>query len=673
MQNAPQNIWMMRCPVPETPAPETTGETVYPVPAAYAANSLLDEETYFELYSRSIDDSEGFWREQGRRLDWIRPYTRVKDVSFAKEDLHIRWYADGTLNVSANCLDRHLEARGDSPAILWVGDEPGVSREISYRQLHADVCRFANGLKSLGIQKGDVVTIYLPMIPEAAVAMLACARIGAIHSVVFAGFSPEALAGRMDDGKSRIVITANAGRRGGRSVVLKENVDRAVALCKETSVERVVVVNYTDDEVAWDADRDCDYGELIARQGEECPAAEMNAEDPLFILYTSGSTGKPKGVLHTSGGYLTYTSLTHQYVFDYRPGERYWCAADIGWVTGHSYILYGPLANGATTVMYEGVPNYPDVTRMARIIDEHRINILYTAPTAIRALMAEGDKPVAGASLDSLRLLGTVGEPINPEAWKWYYNSFGRGRCPIVDTWWQTETGGAMLTPLPGATALKPGSATRPFFGVRPALVDNDGNLLDGAAEGNLVILDSWPGQMRTVFGDHQRFVETYFSTFEGMYFSGDGARRDADGYYWITGRVDDVLNVSGHRMGTAELESALVAHEAVAEAAVVGCPHDLKGQGIYAYVTLNSDRQPSEEMRIELRNWLRSEIGPIATPDVIQWAPGLPKTRSGKIMRRILRKIAADECDQLGDISTLADPSVVRQLIDGRAALATA
>ncbi|AMX01916.1 acetate--CoA ligase [Microbulbifer thermotolerans] len=646
-------------------------ESVYPVPASYAEKSLLNEEAYFELYNRSIEDNEAFWREQGQRLDWMKPYTQVKDVSFAKEDLHIRWYADGTLNVSANCLDRHLAERGDETAILWVGDEPGVSKEISYRQLHRDVCRFANGLKSLGVQKGDVVTIYLPMIPEAAVAMLACARIGAIHSVVFAGFSPESLAGRMDDGKSRVVITANAGKRGGRTVPLKENVDKAVELCSETAVEKVVVINYTGDQTIWHDGRDCDYAELVDKQSEDCPAEEMQAEDPLFILYTSGSTGKPKGVLHSSGGYLTYTSLTHEYVFDYRKGERYWCAADIGWVTGHSYIIYGPLANGATTVMYEGVPNYPDVTRVAQIIDEHQINILYIAPTAIRALMAAGDKPTSGASLESLRLLGTVGEPINPEAWRWYYNSFGRGRCPIVDTWWQTETGGAMLTPLPGATPLKPGSATRPFFGIRPALVDNEGKILDGATEGNLVILDSWPGQMRTVFGDHQRFIDTYFSTFEGMYFSGDGARRDEDGYYWITGRVDDVLNVSGHRMGTAELESALVAHEAVAEAAVVGYPHDIKGQGIYVYVTLNCDREPSEEMRQQLRNWLRSEIGPIATPDVIQWAPGLPKTRSGKIMRRILRKIAADECDQLGDISTLADPSVVQQLIDGRESLA--
>ncbi|WP_246068420.1 acetate--CoA ligase [Microbulbifer harenosus] len=641
----------------------------YLVPATYAANSLLDEDGYFTQYNRSIQDPDGFWREQARRIDWIEPFTQVQDVSFSRDDLHIRWFADGKLNVAANCLDRHLEKHGDDTAILWVGDEPGTHREISYRELHRDVCRLANGLKSLGVKKGEVVTIYMPMVPEAAVAMLACARIGAVHSVVFAGFSPEALAGRMDDGQSRILITANAGRRGGRSVPLKQNVDRAVALCRETSIEHVVVFNYTDDASDWNPAVDRDYAALIAAQSDDCPAEVMGAEDPLFILYTSGSTGKPKGVLHTSGGYLTYASLTHEYVFDYRRGERYWCAADIGWITGHSYILYGPLANGATTVMYEGVPHYPDVTRVAQIIDDHQINILYIAPTAIRALMAEGNKPVAGASLDSLRLLGTVGEPINPEAWKWYHRTFGRNRCPIVDTWWQTETGGAMLTPLPGATPLKPGSATRPFFGVQPALVDNEGHILDGATEGNLVLLGSWPGQMRTVFGDHQRFADTYFSTFENMYFTGDGARRDEDGYYWITGRVDDVLNVSGHRMGTAELESALVAHEAVAEAAVVGYPHDIKGQGIYIYVTLNSGIEPSEEMRKTLRDWLRSEIGPIATPDVIQWAPGLPKTRSGKIMRRILRKVAADECDQLGDTSTLADPGVVEHLVANRAA----
>ncbi|GMG88739.1 acetate--CoA ligase [Biformimicrobium ophioploci] len=644
--------------------------SVYPVPDTYLENTLLDEEGYLELYNRSIHDNEAFWREQGQRLDWIKPYTQVKDVSYNKEDLHIRWYADGTLNVSANCLDRHLAERGDDTAILWVGDEPGQSREISYRELHAEVSLFANGLKSLGVKRGDVVTIYLPMIPQAAVAMLACARIGAIHSVVFAGFSPEALAGRMDDGGSRVIITANAGRRGGRSVVLKQNVDKAIALCKETSIENVVVVNCTDDETPWQEGRDVDYGKLLAAQDAECPAEEMGAEDPLFILYTSGSTGKPKGVLHTSGGYLTYASLTHQYVFDYRRGEKFWCAADVGWITGHSYVIYAPLANGGTTVMYEGVPNYPDVRRVAQVVDEHQIDILYIAPTAIRALMAEGDKPVEGASLESLRLLGTVGEPINPEAWKWYYRTFGRSQCPIVDTWWQTETGAAMLTPMPGATPLKPGSATRPMFGIQPALVDGEGNILEGATEGNLVILDSWPGQMRTVFGDHQRFIDTYFSTFAGMYFTGDGARRDEDNYYWITGRVDDVLNVSGHRMGTAELESALVAHPSIAEAAVVGFPHDIKGQGIYAYITLNAGEEPNEEMRLAVRNWLRQEIGPIATPDVIQWSPGLPKTRSGKIMRRILRKIAANEFDQLGDISTLADPAVVEQLISNHNAL---
>ncbi|MFD1218342.1 acetate--CoA ligase [Microbulbifer celer] len=648
----------------------TSNSETYPVPAAYAANTLLDEARYFELYNHSIEDNDGFWREQAQRIDWIEPFTQVKDVSFAKDDLHIRWFADGKLNVAANCLDRHLAEHADTTAILWVGDEPGTSRAISYRELHREVCRFANGLKSLGVQKGDVVTIYMPMIPEAAVAMLACARIGAVHSVVFAGFSPEALAGRMDDGNSRTLITANAGRRGGRSVPLKQNVDKAVALCSETTVENVVVVNYTDDETPWNDRIDRDYANLVAAQSDDCPAAVMGAEDPLFILYTSGSTGKPKGVVHTSGGYITYASITHEYVFDYRRGERYWCAADIGWITGHSYIIYGPLANGATTVMYEGVPHYPDVTRVAQIIDDHDINILYIAPTAIRALMAEGDKPVAGADLKSLRLLGTVGEPINPEAWKWYHRNFGRGQCPIVDTWWQTETGAAMLTPLPGATVLKPGAATRPFFGVQPALVDNEGNILEGATEGNLVLLGSWPGQMRTVFGDHQRFADTYFSTFDNMYFTGDGARRDEDGYYWITGRVDDVLNVSGHRMGTAELESALVAHEAVAEAAVVGYPHDIKGQGIYVYVTLNSGVEPSGAMHKTLCNWLRSEIGPIATPDVIQWAPGLPKTRSGKIMRRILRKVAADECDQLGDTSTLADPGVVDELVANRAAV---
>jgi len=645
-----------------------TEQSVYPVPEQYLANTLLNEEQYQALYQRSIEDNEGFWAEQAQRIDWIKPFTQVKDVSYAKEDLHIKWFHDGTLNVAANCLDRHLAERGDATAILWEPDSPDTPhRAITYRQLHAEVCRLANALKSLGVEKGDVVTIYMPMIPEAAVAMLACARIGAMHSIVFGGFSPEALAGRMDDGKSKVLITADAGKRGGRTVPLKDNADKAVALCQETTVENVLVVKYTGKEISWNDAIDRDYHTLIDAQSENCPAEEMGAEDPLFILYTSGSTGKPKGVLHTCGGYITYAAMTHQYVFDYRPGDVYWCAADIGWITGHSYIVYGPLANGATTVMFEGVPTYPTVGRVAQVIDKHNVNILYIAPTAIRTLMAEGDTAVEGASLESLRLLGTVGEPINPEAWRWYHRTYGRNQCPIVDTWWQTETGGALLTPLPGATALKPGSATRPFFGVQPAIVDGEGNILEGAAEGNLVMQDSWPGQMRTVFGDHQRFIDTYFSTFKGMYFTGDGARRDEDGYYWITGRVDDVLNVSGHRMGTAEVESALVAHPAVAEAAVVGFPHDIKGQGIYAYITLNSDQEANEEIRAELRQWVRKEIGPIATPDVLQWAPGLPKTRSGKIMRRILRKIACNETDQLGDTSTLADPSVVDELIANR------
>ncbi len=643
-------------------------QNIYPVPQTYHAYTLINEKQYQEMYQRSVEDSEAFWAEQAQRLDWIKPFNKVKDVSYAKEDLHIKWFEDGSLNVAVNCLDRHLAERGDATAILWEPDHPDAPhRAISYRELHAEVCRLANGLKSLGVQKGDVVTLYMPMIPEAAMAMLACARIGAMHSVVFGGFSPEALASRIDDGKSRVVITADAGKRGGRAVPLKSNVDLAVSHCRESEVEHVVVVKYAGADIAWNDAIDRDYHTLLETQSEDCPAEEMSAEDPLFILYTSGSTGKPKGVLHTCGGYLVYASMTHEYVFDYRPGEVYWCAADIGWITGHSYIVYGPLANGATTLMFEGVPTYPSVTRVADVIDKHKVNILYIAPTAIRTLMAEGDTAVESASLESLRLLGTVGEPINPEAWRWYHRTFGRNQCPIVDTWWQTETGGAMLTPLPGATALKPGSATRPFFGVLPAVVDGEGNILEGATEGSLVILDSWPGQMRTVYGDHQRFIDTYFSTFEGMYFSGDGARRDEDGYYWITGRVDDVLNVSGHRMGTAEVESALVAHPAVAEAAVVGFPHDIKGQGIYAYITLNSDQETSPEIRAELRQWVRSEIGPIATPDVMQWAPGLPKTRSGKIMRRILRKIACNETDQLGDTSTLADPGVVDELIANR------
>ncbi|MFL0795958.1 MAG: acetate--CoA ligase [Cellvibrionaceae bacterium] len=642
-----------------------TNHDIYPVPESVKAQSLMTRTQYTEMYEQSVSDPETFWGEQGKRVLWMKPYSKVKDVSYDKSDLHIRWYEDGTLNVTESCIDRHLKTRGHETAYIWVPDEEGKpARHISYNELSKEVNQLANGLKSLGVSKGDVVTIYMPMIPEAAFAMLACARIGAIHSIVFGGFSPEALASRIDDGKSEYVITADEGLRAGKKVPLKTNVDKAMAHCQESTVKNVIVFKHTGSEIPSTEDRDIDYKTLTTAQSTTCDPEEMNAEDPLFILYTSGSTGKPKGVLHSCGGYLVYGSLTHETIFDYRPGDIYWCAADVGWVTGHSYIVYSPLCNGATSIMYEGVPNSPDVGRVARIIDEHNVNILYIAPTAIRSLMAEGDKAVEGCTLESLRLLGTVGEPINPEAWRWYYRTFGRSQCPIVDTWWQTETGGAMLTPLPGATDLKPGSATLPFFGIQPALVDEHGHELEGATNGNLIIKDSWPGQMRTVYGDHQRFIDTYFSTFEGAYFTGDGARRDEDGYYWITGRVDDVLNVSGHRMGTAEIESALVAHETVAEAAVVGYPHDLKGQGIYVYVTLNSDITESDELRKELVSWVRKEIGPIATPDIIQWAPGLPKTRSGKIMRRILRKIAADEIDSLGDTSTLADPSIVDALI---------
>ncbi|MDE0410213.1 MAG: acetate--CoA ligase, partial [Alphaproteobacteria bacterium] len=608
---------------------------------------------------------EGFWAEQAGRLDWIRPFTKVKDVSWAKDDLHIRWFEDGMLNASANCLDRHLAERGEQTAIIWEGDDPDLSEHITYRDLHERVCKFANVLKARGVKRGDRVTIYLPMIPEIAVAVLACARIGAIHSVVFGGFSPDALAGRITDCASTVVITADEGLRGGRRVPLKANTDAALASCPDCKT--CIVVRRTGGGIGWVDGRDCWYEEEMAGASADCPPEEMGAEDPLFILYTSGSTGQPKGVLHTTGGYLTFASMTHELTFDYRDGEVFWCTADVGWVTGHSYILYGPLANGAVTLMFEGVPNYPDSSRFWQVCDKHNVSIFYTAPTAIRALMREGDEPVKATSRKSLRILGTVGEPINPEAWLWYYDVVGDGRCPIVDTWWQTETGGHLITPLPGATDLKPGSATRPFFGVKPALVDNEGALLEGATSGNLVILDSWPGQMRTVYGDHQRFIDTYFSTYEGMYFTGDGAIRDEDGYFWITGRVDDVINVSGHRMGTAEVESALVAHEKVAEAAVVGYPHAIKGQGIYAYVTLNLGEEPSDDLNAELVRWVRSEIGPIATPDLIQWAPGLPKTRSGKIMRRILRKIAEDDFGNLGDTSTLAEPAVVDDLIENR------
>ena len=642
---------------------------IYPVPEELARRAWVDEAAYRELYRRSVEDPEDFWREQGKRLDWIRPYSHIKNVSYDAEDLHIRWFADGALNVAANCLDRHLGTRGEQTAIIWEGDEPGDDARITYRELHESVCRLGSALRALGVTKGDRVTIYMPMIPEAAVAMLACARIGAVHSVVFGGFSPEALRGRIEDCRSNVVITADEGVRGGKRIPLKANVDAALAAEGEIDVETVIVVRRTGAEIEWRHDRDHWYEHITSEADPCCPAEPMNAEDPLFILYTSGSTGQPKGVLHTSGGYLVFAALTHHYVFDYHDGDIYWCTADVGWVTGHSYIVYGPLANGATTLMFEGVPTYPDSSRFWQVVDKHRVNIFYTAPTAIRALMAEGAAPVKRTSRKSLRLLGTVGEPINPEAWEWYYHVVGDGRCPIMDTWWQTETGGILITPLPGATALKPGSATRPLFGVQPAIVDSDGQVLEGEAMGNLVLRDSWPGQMRTVYGDHQRFFDTYFSQYPGTYFTGDGARRDADGYYWITGRVDDVINVSGHRLGTAEVESALVAHAKVAEAAVVGCPHPIKGQGIYAYVTLNVGEDPSEDLRKELVAWVRQEIGPIASPDCLQWAPGLPKTRSGKIMRRILRKIAEDAPDELGDVSTLADPAVVGELVANRVA----
>ena len=644
----------------------TMAEHVFPVPEALAKSAWCDNDTYLAMYKQSVDDPEGFWGEHGKRIDWIKPYTKVKDVNFNQPDVHIKWFYDGTLNASVNCLDRHLSARGDQTALIFEGDDPNDSRHVTYRELHGLVCKFANVLKSLGVKKGDRVTIYLPMIVELPVVMLACARIGAIHSIVFGGFSPDSLAGRIQDCRSDIVITSDEGLRGGRPIPLKKNTDDALKLCPD--VKTCVVVKRTGGAIDWVDGRDHWYDDLMAAASGDCPPEEMNAEDPLLILYTSGSTGKPKGVLHTTGGYMVYTSMTHQYVFDYHEGDVYWCTADIGWVTGHSYIVYGPLANGAISVMFEGVPNYPDASRFWQVVDKHRINIFYTAPTAIRALMREGEGKVKSTSRASLRLLGTVGEPINPEAWMWYYNVVGEGRCPIVDTWWQTETGGILITPLPGATALKPGSATRPFFGVLPQIVDADGKELTGATSGNLCMTDAWPGMMRTVFGDHERFAQTYFSTYPGKYFTGDGCRRDEDGYYWITGRVDDVINVSGHRMGTAEVESALVAHELVAEAAVVGFPHDLKGQGIYAYVTLNAGEEPSEELRKELVAWVRTEIGPIASPDVIQFAPGLPKTRSGKIMRRILRKIAENDIGSLGDTSTLADPTVVTDLIENRA-----
>ncbi|AOR60069.1 acetate--CoA ligase [Pectobacterium parmentieri] len=650
-----------------------TQHNKHAIPAAIAENALINAQQYENMYRLSVDDPATFWGEQGKIVDWIKPYETIKNTSFDPGHIRIRWFEDGTLNVAANCLDRHLAERGDQTAIIWEGDDATESKKVTYRELHQSVCRFANVLKSQGVKKGDVVAIYMPMVPEAAVAMLACARIGAIHSVIFGGFSPEAISGRIIDSSAKLVITADEGVRAGRVIPLKKNIDEALKNPNVTTISSVIVFRRTGKNGEWKDGRDLWWHDLVEKADDHCPPEEMNAEDPLFILYTSGSTGKPKGVLHTTGGYLVYAALTFKYVFDYHPGDIYWCTADVGWVTGHSYLLYGPLACGAITLMFEGVPTWPDASRMAQVVDKHKVNILYTAPTAIRALMAEGDKAIEGTSRESLRIMGSVGEPINPEAWEWYFNKIGNGKCPIVDTWWQTETGGFMITPIPGAIEAKAGSATRPFFGVQPALVDNLGNPQEGTSEGNLVIVDSWPGQARTLFGDHDRFEQTYFSTFKGMYFSGDGARRDEDGYYWITGRVDDVLNVSGHRLGTAEIESALVAHPKIAEAAVVGIPHHMKGQAIYAYITLNHGEEPSSELYTEVRNWVRKEIGPIATPDILHWTDSLPKTRSGKIMRRILRKIAAGDTSNLGDTSTLADPGVVEKLLEEKQAMSTA
>ncbi|MEC6900416.1 acetate--CoA ligase [Photobacterium piscicola] len=637
---------------------------IYPVDNAIANNAHINHDQYREMYQQSTVNPQGFWRQHGQIIDWITPYTKVKNTSFDSGHVSIKWFEDGELNVSANCIDRHLADRGDQAAIIWEGDDPNDDATLTYNDLYQQVCQFANALKSQGVRKGDVVCLYMPMVAEAAVAMLACTRIGAVHTIVFGGFSPEALAGRIIDSNAKVVITADEGVRGGRAVPLKQNVDDALANPLVTSIEKVVVFQRTGGDIEWHSERDVWWHQATAIASNHCAPEPMNAEDPLFILYTSGSTGKPKGVLHTTGGYLVYATMTFKYVFDYQPGEVYWCTADVGWITGHSYLVYGPLANGATTVLFEGVPNYPSTSRMSEVVDKHQVNILYTAPTAIRALMAKGDEAIAGTHRSSLRIMGSVGEPINPEAWEWYHRTIGDSRCPIVDTWWQTETGGILISPLPGATALKPGSATRPFFGVQPALVDNVGNILDGATDGNLVMTDSWPGQMRTLWGDHERFEQTYFSTFPGMYFSGDGARRDEDGYYWITGRVDDVLNISGHRMGTAEIESALVAFDKIAEAAIVGVPHAIKGQAIYAYITLNDGEYPSAELHKQVKDWVRKEIGPIATPDFLHWTDSLPKTRSGKIMRRILRKIATGDTGSLGDTSTLADPSVVDKLI---------
>ncbi|WP_299496095.1 acetate--CoA ligase [uncultured Shewanella sp.] len=642
-------------------------QPLYKIPSKIAENTLISNEQYKKMYQESVINPTGFWREQGKRIDWIKPYSQIKKTSFDDHNLYIKWFYDGTLNASANCLDRHLTHDKNKLAIIWEGDDPNKQRTLTYAELHQQVCLFANALLSQGVRRADVVTIYMPMIPEAIIAMLACARIGAIHSVIFGGFSPESIAARIIDGNSKVVITADEGVRAGRIIPLKNNVDEAISHADVTCVEKVIVIENTSGKVQWHDDRDVSWHALMSTASQYCPYEEMSAEDPLFLLYTSGSTGSPKGVLHTTGGYMVYASMTHEYVFDHKKEDIYWCTADVGWITGHSYMVYGPLANGATILMHEGVPNYPSPARLGEMIDRHKVTTLYTAPTLIRSLMAEGKEKCAHFNGSSLRILGSVGEPINPEAWRWYHDTIGKQACPIVDTWWQTETGGVLITPLPGATDTKPGSATRPFFGIQPALVDNHGNLLEGESEGNLVILDSWPGQMRTIYGDHDRFILTYFKTFNGMYCTGDGARRDEDGYYWITGRVDDVINVAGHRLGTAEIESALVAHPQVAEAAVVGYPHEIKGQGIYAYVTLNNGVGESEQLMKELILWVRKEIGSIASPDLIQWAPSLPKTRSGKIMRRFLRKIAANETTQLGDASTLADPSVIDALIATR------
>ena len=640
-------------------------ELIFKVTKKWSNNAYVDKKKYEKKYKLSIKDNEGFWKKEGKRIDWIKPYTKIKDIKYSKQEVKIKWYYDGTLNASANCIDRHLEDKKNKTAIIWVGDDPKDSKQISYKELHRNVCKAANGLKQLGIKKGDRVTIYLTMIPELAYVMLACARIGAIHSIIFGGFSPDSIAGRINDCQSDYIVTADEGVRGGKIIPLKKITDEALISCP--NVKKCIVVKRTGNEVDWTDGRDISYDDLIRNASDKCEPEEMSAEDPLFILYTSGSTGKPKGVLHTTGGYMVYASMTHQYIFDYKKNDIYWCSADIGWVTGHSYIIYGPLSNGATTIMFEGVPNYPDFSRWWQIIDKYKVNIFYTAPTALRALMREGTEPVEKTSRKSLKLLGTVGEPINPEAWLWYYKIIGNSKCPIVDTWWQTETGGILISPQPGAIDLKPGSATKPFYGIKPIIVDEAGKVLKGACRGRLCIAQSWPGQMRTVFGDHQRFIDTYFSQFEGKYFTGDGCRRDEDGYYWITGRVDDVIIVSGHNLGTAELESAFVAHPKVAEAAVVGYPHDIKGNGLYCYVTLNADEKPSGDLERDLKLWVRKQIGPIATPDLIQFAPGLPKTRSGKIMRRILRKIAANEHDQLGDTTTLADPTVVESLVENR------